>query len=363
MSTQTRRETLLQNRLLKGTNPATRSLVLGGTKNAVVGGAQSSVLAGKLNRVETSRYAAVVSGESNIVQYSDDSVTVGGLENIMAVAPGSVSLGGGLKVSGQPVSGNEMSFTRSSTMLGGYNNTIKGGYQAGIFSAWESEIDAVSGGTVQFSTISGGSYNEIRSANSGIVGGEQNVIGISGYGWNAIIGGGHNTMNNSQFSAMVGTGGLDTGSTMTDANRSVIVGGGDLAITDTNQSGLFAGESNAINGTGGDTDKSAIIGGRDNDITGGANEGAIIGSRQSSITGNANGVIAASRNGIVIHNRAALVATDGRSSVQASTLHTDNLHVFDSYVKFGALPTSSSGLAAGRLWVSGTSPNKYLRMA
>ena len=360
---QTRREILLQNRLLKGTNPATRSLVLGGSKNAVVGGAQSSVLAGKLNRIETSRYAAVVSGESNAVASSDDSVTVGGLRNSLLYAPGSVSIGGGLQGAAAAVTGNSLRYTRNSTMIAGYDNTIQGGYQAGIICAWESQIDALTGGTIQFSTISGGSYNEIRSANSGIVGGHENVIGTSGFGWNAIVGGGQNTMNNSQFSAMVGTGGFATGSTMTNADRSVIVGGGSLAITGTNQSGLFAGLRNTIDGTGGNTDKSAIIGGRDNDITGGANEGAIIGSKLSSITGNANGVIAASRDGLVIHNRAALVATDARTSQRATTLHTDNLHVFNNYVEFGALPTSSTGLAAGRLWVSGTSPNKYLRMA
>ena len=36
--------------------------------------------------------------------------------------------------------------------------------------------------------------------------------------------------------------------------------------------------------------------------------------------------------------------------------------VDDSNVSMG-LPTSSAGLSAGDLWVSGTSPNKYVRMA
>ena len=36
--------------------------------------------------------------------------------------------------------------------------------------------------------------------------------------------------------------------------------------------------------------------------------------------------------------------------------------VDDSNVTMG-LPTSSAGLSAGELWVSGTSPNKYVRMA
>lgn len=36
--------------------------------------------------------------------------------------------------------------------------------------------------------------------------------------------------------------------------------------------------------------------------------------------------------------------------------------VDDSNVYMG-LPTSSAGLSAGELWVSGTSPNKYVRMA
>lgn len=350
-----------QNEVSENSNYST---LLGGASNSLLTGADNSTVVGGFeNNLEFSDSAAVVSGERNFVQYSDDSVTVGGLENIMAGAPGCVSLGGGLQGLGVAVSGNTMTVTRSSTMLGGYGNFIQGGYQAGIFSAWECEMDALASGTIQFSTISGGSFNEIKSANSGIVGGHENVIGQSGYGWNAIIGGGQNTMNNSQFSAMVGTGGLATGSTMTDADRSVIVGGGSLAITGTNQSGLFAGSNNTIDGTGADTNNSAIVGGWSNEITGSANQGAIIASRLSEITVNSNGFIAASRNGRVIHNRAALVATDASQSVQATTLHTDNLHVFNSYVKFASLPTSSTGLAAGQLWVSGTSPNKYLRMA
>jgi len=306
---QTRREILLQNRLLKGTNPATRSLVLGGSKNAVVGGAQSSVLAGKLNRVETSRYAAVVSGESNSVTSSDDSVTVGGLENIMDSAPGSVSLGGGLKVSGQPVSGNTTSTTRSSTMLGGYGNLIQGGYQAGIFSAWQSEIDALSGGgTTEFSTICGGTSNEIRSANSGILGGHSNVINQSGYGWNAIVGGGENTMANSQFSAIVGAGGLNTPTQMTYANRCVIIGGGFQSLTGT---------------SGTNTENSAILGGILNSVT---------------------------------HSRSVAIGGTGLSSDATDTVFMSKVHIEN-------LPTSSAGLSAGTLWVSGTSPNKYVRMA
>ena len=306
---QTRREILLQNRLLKGTNPATRSLVLGGTKNAVVGGAQSSVLAGKENKIEASRYAAVVSGESNSVTSSDDSVTVGGLRNTLLYAPGSVSIGGGLEGVAAPVAGNSLSFTRNSTMLAGYDNTIQGGYQAGIMCAWESEIDALSGGgTTQFSTISGGSSNEIRSANSGILGGHSNVINESGYGWNAIVGGGENTMANSQFSAIVGAGGLNSPTQMTYANRCVIIGGGFQSLTGT---------------SGSNTENSAILGGTLNSVT---------------------------------HSRSVAIGGTGLSSDATDTVFMSKVHIDN-------LPTSSAGLSAGTLWASGTSPNKYVRMA
>ena len=305
---QTRREILLQNRLLKGTNPATRSLVLGGSKNAVVGGAQSSVLAGKLNRVETSRYAAVVSGESNSVTSSDDSVTVGGLRNALLYAPGSVSIGGGLQGAAAAVAGNSLTSTRNSTMLAGYDNTIQGGYQAGIMCAWQGEIDALSGGTVQFSTISGGSYNEIRSANSGVVGGHENVIGTSGFGWNAIVGGGQNTMSNSQFSAMIASGGYDTPASMSYADRSLIAGGG---------SHVLAGVSGAS------INNSAILGGESNTVS---------------------------------HSRSVAIGGTGLSSDATDTVFMSKVHIEN-------LPTSSAGLSAGTLWVSGTSPNKYVRMA
>ena len=305
---QTRREILLQNRLLKGTNPATRSLVLGGTKNAVVGGAQSSVLAGKENKIETSRYAAVVSGESNSVTSSDDSVTVGGLRNTLLDAPGSVSIGGGLQGVAAPITGNNLTSTRNSTMLAGYDNTIQGGYQAGIMCAWQGEIDALSGGTVQFSTILGGSENEIRSANSGILGGHSNVIGTSGYGWNAIVGGGENTMSNSQFSAIVGAGGLSSPTQMTYANRCVIVGGGFQSLTGT---------------SGSNTENSAILGGTLNSVT---------------------------------HSRSVAIGGTGLSSDATDTVFMSKVHIEN-------LPTSSAGLSAGTLWASGSSPNKYVRMA
>ena len=276
---QTRREILLQNRLLKGTNPATRSLVLGGTKNAVVGGAQSSVLAGKLNRVETSRYAAVVSGESNSVTSSDDSVTVGGLRNALLYAPGSVSIGGGLQGAAAAVAGNSLTSTRNSTMLAGYDNTIQGG-----------------------------SYNEIRSANSGVVGGHENVIGTSGFGWNAIVGGGQNTMSNSQFSAMIASGGYDTPASMSYADRSLIAGGG---------SHVLAGVSGAS------INNSAILGGESNTVS---------------------------------HSRSVAIGGTGLSSDATDTVFMSKVHIEN-------LPTSSAGLSAGTLWVSGTSPNKYVRMA
>lgn len=305
---QTRRETLLQDRLLKGTNPATRSLVLGGSKNAVVGGAQSSVLAGKENKIEASRYAAVVSGESNSVTSSDDSVTVGGLQNTLLDAPGSVSIGGGLQGVAAPIAGNNLTSTRNSTMLAGYDNTIQGGYQAGIMCAWQGEIDALSGGTVQFSTILGGSENEIRSANSGILGGHSNVIGTSGYGWNAIVGGGENTMTNSQFSAIVGAGGLSSPTQMTYANRCVIVGGGNQSLTGT---------------SGSNTENSAILGGTSNSVT---------------------------------HSRSVAIGGTGLSSDATDTVFMSKVHIEN-------LPTSSAGLSAGTLWASGSSPNKYVRMA
>jgi len=274
----------------------------------VVGGAQSSVLAGKENKIETSRYAAVVSGESNSVTSSDDSVTVGGLRNTLLDAPGSVSIGGGLQGVAAPITGNNLTSTRNSTMLAGYDNTIQGGYQAGIMCAWQGEIDALSGGTVQFSTILGGSKNEIRSANSGILGGHDNVIGTSGYGWNAIVGGGENTMSNSQFSAIVGAGGLSSPTQMTYANRCVIVGGGFQSLTGT---------------SGSNTENSAILGGTLNSVT---------------------------------HSRSVAIGGTGLSSDATDTVFMSKVHIEN-------LPTSSAGLSAGTLWASGSSPNKYVRMA
>ena len=305
---QTRRETLLQDRLLKGTNPATRSLVLGGTQNAVVGGALSSVLVGEGNRVTGSRHASVVSGIRNTVTTSDDSVTVGGLENTMFLSPGSVSLGGGLDATGTPVLGNAMTGTRSSTMLGGYDNVIQGGYQAGIFSAWEGVVDGLTGGTVQFSTICGGSHNIMRAANSGILGGHDNVIGVSPFGWNAIVGGGENTMTNSQFSAIVGAGGLNTPTHMFYANRCVIAGGGLQSLTG----------ASVVS----PTENSAMLGGFGNTLT---------------------------------HSRSVVVGGSGLSSDATDT-------VFMSKVNVANLPTSSAGLSAGTLWASGSSPNKYVRI-
>jgi hypothetical protein len=285
------------------------STLLGGTSNVLLAGADNStVVGGQQNSVSTSDSAAVVSGESNSVTSSSDSVTVGGLENVMSSAPGSVSLGGGLKVLGDPVEGNAMSFTRSSTMLGGYQNTIQGGYQAGIFSSWESEIDGLTGGTVQFSTICGGSVNKVKSANSGILGGHNNEIGVSGFGWNAIVGGGYNTMTNAQFSAMVGSGGFGTPSTMDYANRSVVAGGGNHSL---------AGISGAS------INNSAILGGDSNTVT---------------------------------HSRSVAIGGTGLSSDATDTVFMSKVHIEN-------LPTSSAGLSAGTLWASGSSPNKYVRMA
>ena len=289
---------------------ANYSTLLGGASNSLLTGADNSTVVGGFeNNLESSDSAAVVSGERNFVQYSDDSVTVGGLENVMTSAPGSVSLGGGLQGLGVAVAGNTMTATRSSTMLGGYGNIIQGGYQAGIFSGWQGEIDTLSGGgTTEFSTICGGSQNEIRSANSGILGGHSNVINQSGYGWNAIVGGGENTMTNSQFSAIVGAGGLSSPTQMTYANRCVIIGGGFQFLTGT---------------SGSNTENSAILGGTLNSVT---------------------------------HSRSVAIGGTGLSSDATDTVFMSKVHIDN-------LPTSSAGLSAGTLWASGTSPNKYVRMA
>jgi len=338
--------------------------MVAGTSNSVTSSSDNStVVGGTLNTVSASPSASVVAGESNTVHASQDSVSVGGLDNTLYAAPGSTILGGGLEASGVAANGNTMQFTRSSTIVGGYNNAIQGGYQAGIFSAWTSLIDSLTyGGTIQFSTIIGGSQNIMRCANSGILGGHSNVIGTNIWGWNAIVAGGENTMEDSKFSAMVGTGGYGVGSDMTGSESSVIAGGQNHDMDSSEMSGMFAGENNTINGVGGDTKLSAIIAGDDNEISGSSTAKAvIIASQRSEITANKCGFIAGSRDASVRHNRAALISCDGHSSSRPDTLHTNDFHLFGDYLFVGNLPTSSSGLPSGAVYLNGT--NRTLRAA
>ena len=338
--------------------------MVAGTSNSITSSSDNStVIGGTLNTVSSSPSASVVAGESNTVHASQDSVSVGGLDNTLYAAPGSTILGGGLEASGVAANGNTMQFTRSSTIVGGYNNAIQGGYQAGIFSAWTSLIDSLSyGGTIQFSTIIGGSQNVMRCANSGILAGHTNVIGTNIWGWNAIVAGGENTMEDSKFSAMVGTGGPGVGSDMTGSESSVIVGGQNHEMDSSAMSGMFAGQRNIINGVGGDTKLSAIIGGDDNEISGSSTTRAvIIASQTSEITGNKCGFIAGSRNATVYHNRSALIACDGQTSARPDTLHTNDFHIFGDYLFVGNLPTSSTGLPSGAVYLNGT--NRTLRAA
>ena len=173
------------------------------------------------------------------------------------------------------------------------------------------------------------------------------------------------------FSAIVGGAGLVMSSS---GEHNVLAGGHDNTISAGDDNSIVGGYFNQL-----ESDYGFMGGGYDNTIFSGAesvatvggqlniintgDESVIVGGLRNTITGGFSAGIFASRDATDTHNRSAMIACDNRASVANNTLHVDNLHVFEGYVSFAGLPTSSTGLAAGRLWVSGTSPNKYVRMA
>jgi hypothetical protein len=152
-------------------------------------------------------------------------------------------------------------YTSASTISGGYNNTVSGGYST-IGGGYYNEIRSASGGF-----ISGGLYNGILNGNySSIGGGSFNLIG-GNFSANSVIGGGNCNTLNGPYS-FIGSGFSNTVCT----NGSSIVGGVQNSISNTTSTAFIGGgENNTVSGY-----SSAILGGVCN--TAGCNCAFIVGS-------------------------------------------------------------------------------------
>ena len=360
----------------------TNSLTSSGANNVIVGGESLSISgAGATN-------SAVVGGDSNtITSGGANNVIAGGELNGIAAGSHHFAAGGTLLTPGAGIG------SRYNATVGGSDNTINaeagwwnfiGGGTGNVIgpttSANSNAIVGGTGNTIQAngdSAIVAGNGNVIISGNAAIAGGFQNTVesprslvtGSNHYlrgtgltwsfaaGYLNTIGGfgsthflhrnfvtGYNNIIGATLQTLDATI-MGYSSTIDGSSNSVIIGGKDHTMAGSSfYRGIFAGQDNEITSSAG-------------------NSCTIVGGLRNTISGGRQGGIMASRDTTNNHDRAAMISCDNRTSVQSGTLHVNNLHVFAGYISFAGLPTSSSGLAAGRLWVSGSGSSKYVRMA
>jgi len=302
---QTRREILLQNRLLKGTNPASRSLVLGGVDNAVIAGAQNAVLGGKDSKITDSDYSTITGGNTNTITGSLESGIVGGIDCSINNAA-------------------------ESTIMASSDTTING--------ANSKEVVAI--GCI-LSTV--GAPGEAWGARRSLVQGYYNTLAATADSYEIVLMANDSSVDDSRYVTVLG----GRGNTVTGTNSSVVLAGEFNTVTDSQRSAMISSLGSELT----DTYRSAIIGGYGNSINDCVSSAVLAGD------GNTNN-----------NDYSVMLGCDNRTSVGQFTTHVENIKAFGATIDFGALPTTPTpylqpALTPGQLWVSGTSPNKYLRMA
>ena len=237
--------------------------------------------------------------------------------------------------------GNSVTDASTSTVIGGETNAI-----------YDNTKSAILGSTL--ATMRGtGAVNVMAGANNSTIG---DPLAVGSWG-------GYRCFVQGQGNALAPTSGCSSvvqmsfQSSIDDADNSAVVGGWQNDLDGVGYSGIFCGRNNSMT----TAEHGVVAGGQDNTIIG-ANYAFHGGGLRNDITGGWAAIIG-SRDTSVSHNRAVMAGCDNRASVAANTLHCTQLHVFGASVSFAGLPTSSSGLATGQLWTSGSGSNKYVRMA
>ena len=271
--------------------------------------------------VNYSDYSSILGGYGNSISGSGNnngSVISGGFLNTISLFNGTAIIGGGVY--------NTIN-SSGSIIAGGQNNEIKtnssfaSNISGGRFNLIYSSGSVIGGGennvigtSCSYSTIAGGSNNNITGSNRCVIVGGSNNNTINSL--QSFVGGGeNNTVSGSSSSIIVG----GENNTIEPLSFKSIIGGGELnVITSARKSFIGAGENNSISGAGVDVShvivggyenkilsssffskENNIIGGRLNLIEGVSSSSTIVGGSNNNITGGTSSIIGGGETNII----------------------------------------------------------------